>query len=225
MATTSVESTASASTAVSDAAQHVTGLRAVIFDFDQTLTVVPAIAEHKIKPRFDDKLPNMGYLVEAFGGAERLKCLLQALAALRSQWQTELIIVSFEERDLILAVLRLIGADEYFGLVQDGLEGSVFGWQEVWGAAGRPVSNKGHFIAALMEARGWSKDKVLFIDDQPDNIKSATPVCRTHWVREAKGMTMEDIHSLQTTGCIGFAPSSAAPSVPSSRAVTSVESV
>mmetsp|Transcript_55921 Transcript_55921/g.155943 ORF Transcript_55921/g.155943 Transcript_55921/m.155943 type:complete len:237 (-) Transcript_55921:96-806(-) len=171
------------------------GLKAVFFDFDATLTVLPEISRHRLFPGFDAQEPNLVWLREvAFGGAARLELLLMALADLQERQGAELFVVSFADREVILRTLDLVGGLRFFG--GDNADEKVYGWEQLGG----PMASKGDFLKGLMQQRGWQHDEALFLDDQAENIRTVMPVCRAFWVRGRKGLSDAELRALQDCG-------------------------
>eukprot|EP00930_Biecheleria_cincta_P007212 TRINITY_DN108398_c0_g1_i1.p1 TRINITY_DN108398_c0_g1~~TRINITY_DN108398_c0_g1_i1.p1 ORF type:complete len:234 (-),score=44.83 TRINITY_DN108398_c0_g1_i1:257-958(-) len=170
------------------AASEDRSFKAILFDFDATLTVVPEIPRHRIYPGFDSQAPDVAWLQNvAFGGEARLQTLLQTLHMLRDRWRAELFIVSFAEKDTIVRTLTLLDALTFFGAQ------NIFGWQEMGG----PFTRKGEFVLQFMQDKGLQRTDVLFLDDQADNIRSVEPACVCYWVRGGKGLTDEELQKLQ----------------------------
>jgi len=178
-------------------------LRAAVFDFDGTLTVLPELPRHRVFPKFDMQEPDATWLREvAFGGSARLDLLLRTLDELQRRWGLELFVASFADRDMVVKVLEMIGGLRYFGAEPAEVESfraHIFGRQELGG----PFAKKGDFLQWLLRERGWRHGEVLFLDDQADNVRSARPVCLTHWVRRAQGLSSEELELLRTTGGAG----------------------
>jgi len=184
-------------------APPVNGFKAVVFDFDATLTALPEIPRHRLFPGFDDKEPDHSWMRDiAFGGAARLDLLLRALSALQNQWGSELYILSFAEKATIVRTLELIGALDFFGEAGS----RVYGWEEF--ALGFPPNGrKGTFLAQLVAHFSWRPEDVLFLDDQPENVRSAANACQAIWVRGSTGMSERHLDSLCRTGGAGLVSS------------------
>ena len=99
----------------------------MLLDFDRTMTVLPEVPRYRLFPGFDAREPDVGWLREAaFGGADRLGLLLEALAALERDWGTELFVVSFAEKECIMRALQLVGGLSHFGDCGE----RIYGWQD-----------------------------------------------------------------------------------------------
>lgn len=171
-------------------------LKAILFDFDATLTCVSEVPRHRIYPGFDSQQPDVKWLRDvAFGGESRLDLMLQTLRDLRDRWHVELFIVSFAEKDTIVRTLTLLDGLSIFG------SENIFGWQEMGG----PFVKKGQFVTRFMQDRAWNRADVLFVDDQPDNIRSVEPACLCYWVRNGRGLTEDEFRQLQQDSGIQLA--------------------
>eukprot|EP00929_Paragymnodinium_shiwhaense_P025276 TRINITY_DN15335_c0_g1_i1.p1 TRINITY_DN15335_c0_g1~~TRINITY_DN15335_c0_g1_i1.p1 ORF type:complete len:208 (-),score=27.86 TRINITY_DN15335_c0_g1_i1:634-1257(-) len=160
-----------------------------------------------------------GSIQVAFGGEARLQLLIDTLEELRSHWRCELYIVSFAEKDTIVRTLSLLGALSLFG------EANIFGWQEMGG----PFVSKGDFVGRFISGKGWPRKSVLFLDDQPDNIRSVEPFCACYLVH-SKGLTEEDLLQLQEDSGVQLARGFAAgvvrsPAISSGRSMRSHDSL
>ena len=152
--------------------------RAIIFDFDQTLTkaqdvlhqgkTVKAEAD-KVKV-FEDMTDDE--VVRNFGGKERIGALRTMLRDLFER-DVSLIIISAGYRRALLPHLESVGLATPF-----------FEFDHVWGQECERLQrvrfNKSRLITELMHEHGWTYDDVLFVDDSEDHIKKAAPVCRTY---------------------------------------------
>jgi len=145
-------------------------LRAVLFDFDATLTTLFELQAHRLFPkRGDSGAIDVAWLRDkGFGGESRILRLgatLQAIAASGA----ELHIVSFADRAVIVRALAILGALHFFC-------DRIVGWQELGGA----YTSKGPFIKSLMLEKEWKRDEVLFVDDQERNVEDVRGLCLTH---------------------------------------------
>jgi hypothetical protein len=161
-------------------------LRAVLFDFDATLTLLDGLEEHRLFPKLGGSgAIDVTWLREkAFGGEgriHRLGATLQTLAASGA----ELHIVSLADRMVIVRALAILGALHFFC-------DRIIGWQEL----GSPYNSKAPYIKTLMEEKNWLHDEVLFVDDQERNLEEACGLCLTHrtWGR---GLCVEELEQLQ----------------------------
>lgn len=160
-------------------------LRAVLFDFDATLTCREELQLWRLFPErsgFGSQL-DMGWLREkGFGGEARIQSLGRMLAALASRG-AELHVVSFADREVVVRALAILGALHFFC-------DRIVGWQELGGLTGDAC--KASFIKELMVTRRWRRDEVLFVDDQEQNIRSAEGLCLTHLTR-GRGLSIEEM--------------------------------
>jgi len=174
------------------------GFKAVVFDFNQTLTTVPSIPKERIEALIlCDKEPDTTWLRKvAFGGDTRLEQLLHALDILRTCWGSQLFVASFAQKEKVTKSLELIGALAHFGDAAPGCQ--VFGGEELEGSC------KGDFLKRLAFEQGWKPEEVLFLDDQADNIRSAAGICQTFFVRGERGLSLRDLSELVDTGGSGL---------------------
>mmetsp|Transcript_79651 Transcript_79651/g.247370 ORF Transcript_79651/g.247370 Transcript_79651/m.247370 type:complete len:234 (-) Transcript_79651:46-747(-) len=168
-------------------------LRAVVFDFDLTLTVLPEVPRYRLFPHFDGQQPDVAWLREvAFGGEERLGLLLRALEELQGRWGLELFVLSYAPRKIVARALELVGALRHFGQPP---EERLFGYEAL-----EAYADKGRFLAGLLEQRCWRREEVLFLDDQPDNVRPARLVCQAYWVRGGRGLGLRELGALRASG-------------------------
>ncbi|CAJ1363139.1 unnamed protein product, partial [Effrenium voratum] len=151
-------------------------LRAVLFDFDATLTV----REERGRGGFQRcEEADVAWLRRCgFGGSERLAQLRQGLQSLHSL-SVENHIVSYADRDVIERALTLVELRELFS--------EVYGVQDLG-----EYQSKAEFIHSLMQKKGFVYSDVLLVDDQQKNIDAAAGFCMTLKTRE-RGMTSEDM--------------------------------
>lgn len=178
------------------------GVRAVVFDFDQTLTVIREVPRHRLFPGFDAREPDRGWLREvAFGGSERLERLVRALEALKGSG-LELFILSFADRQVILRALELVDALRFFA--GEGLSAErIYGWEDFGDAFGGQ-DNKKNFLGELLQRRRWRHEEVLFVDDQKNNVEAAKGVCRTYRVLGGRGLRETELSALSAGGAAGL---------------------
>lgn len=149
-------------------------LRAVLFDFDATLTAREELQVWRLFPErggFGNGIDINWLRDKGFGGEQRIQSLGSMLASLQEQG-AELHVVSYADRELIVRALAILGALHFFC-------DRIVGWQEL----GVGTWSKGAYIRELMESRSWGRDEVLFVDDQEKNIHGAKGLCLTHKVR------------------------------------------
>lgn len=149
-------------------------LRAVLFDFDATLTVREELQMWRLFPEhsgFAREIDVSWLREKGFGGSDRIASLGTMLQTL-AESGAELHIVSYADREVIVRALAILGALHFFC-------DRIVGWQELGG----PMATKGAFIKELMARRSWQREEVLFVDDQDRNIREAAGLCLTHRTR------------------------------------------
>jgi phosphoglycolate phosphatase-like HAD superfamily hydrolase len=160
--------------------------KAVLFDFDATLTALEGLDTDRLFPR--DGRATGGIDVtwlrqHAFGGEKRianLGVMLQSLAKLGA----ELHVVSYADRRLIVRAFAVLGALHFFC-------DRIAGYEEI----GWPSATKGTYIRGLMERRDWHRDEVLFVDDQEANVEDAAGICQTY-LTGGCGLTLAEMDAL-----------------------------
>lgn len=164
-------------------------LRAVLFDFDATLTSLTELQAHRLFPiRGGTSALDVAWLREkGFGGESRIVRLGETLQALAASG-AELHIVSLADRGYIVRALAILGALHFFC-------NRIFGWEEL----GSSMS-KAPFIKSLMEEKRWHRDEVLFVDDQEQNLQDARNLCLTQRTRGC-GLCVEELYQLQRRVC------------------------
>jgi len=170
-------------------------VRAVVFDFDATLTACEELQVHRLFPErgFGGKEIDVAWLREkGFGGEARLAGLGRLLQALRARG-AELHIASFADRAVIMRALAILGALPLF------FSEHIVGWEELHG----PFQSKGAYIRDLMFRRSWSFHEVLFVDDQARNLEDAAGVCLTYRTRGC-GLTVEEMDALSRKAAGGI---------------------
>lgn len=160
-------------------------VRAVLFDFDATLT---SVEELQMERLFPEVYPGRGIDVawlrqKAFGGEARIAALGTMLQELTRRG-IELHVVSFADRPVIVRALAILGALHFFC-------NRIVGWEELGG----PLASKGAYIRELMEANSWDHEQVIFVDDQEPNIFEAHDVCITHQV-QGVGLSVEEMSEI-----------------------------
>mmetsp|Transcript_108431 Transcript_108431/g.192050 ORF Transcript_108431/g.192050 Transcript_108431/m.192050 type:complete len:206 (+) Transcript_108431:1-618(+) len=166
-------------------------LKAVLFDFDLTLTVRDGIDMHRVFPErgFGGSIDVSWLQDKAFGGVDRFTRLRNMLDMLMAQG-VELHIVSFADRQLIERALTALDLQRFFGE-------RITGSHELDGTS---LTAKGQFIRSLMELRSWRREEVLFVDDQAMNLRSADGLCLLHWVR-GRGLSVDDMIAIECLAC------------------------
>ncbi|CAE8582021.1 unnamed protein product, partial [Polarella glacialis] len=212
------------------------GVRLVVFDFDQTLSVIhvfkslagwsedgpvqipkPHASTERGQVRRIRELDQTGAFQErfatvAFGGPARVEQVRNCLLGLREKG-AELVICT---KGLIGAVRRCLSDLELLSLFSE-VYGNIGG--EIYGATpyDRQVAmsrdaagdellgqvnqanwgTKPELIVRLMRERRLRRDQVVLVEDDPEEIRKAGPVCRTLFVREAAGITQAAMDALQ----------------------------
>jgi len=182
-----------------------------------------------------------GFARVAFGGEQRVEELRRFLSMLANRG-VELIICT---KGLVgaakkcLSDLRLL---DFFSEVYGNVGGDAYGDTGYDRAAARAELSpeesallgsslsgswrtKTELIGRLLVQRRLRPQQAVLVEDDPEEIRKASTVCRTHWVREAEGMILEDFAALvRLCGGVGQEPlapeggSSAAALQPSSPA-------
>ena len=156
------------------AASSSTPIKALVLDFDSTIST-PTFLQRVQVWAVADNLKLFESMSEAeilanFGGAERIAALKALFGALEAKG-VRLHIVSIGMKAAIVPHLRTAGLLPFFA--ED----------RIWGQDCRELRSlnfvKGQLISQLMQAAGWERDDVLFVDDSQDHIAKAAPVCRT----------------------------------------------
>lgn len=176
---------------------HRGSLRAVLFDFDATLTSLDGLQAHRL---FPNQGRSGGIDVEwlrekGFGGEARILRLGATLQALAASG-VELHIVSLADRALIVRALAIIGALHFFC-------DRIFGWMELAAIAeefGCRYASKAPFIKSLMEEKKWSSHEVLFVDDQERNLEDVKGLCLTHRTAGC-GLTVKELDEIVMRAC------------------------
>lgn len=170
-------------------------LRAVLFDFDATLTACEELQIHRIFPEWSKcghTAIDVAWLREkGFGGEGRIASLGAALQAIVA-CGAELHIVSMADRAYIVRALAILGALHFFG-------NRIVGWEELGG----PVASKGGFVRQLMQRKAWRPDEVLFVDDQERNLQDVQGACLTYRTRGRSGLCAEELAEIARRAASG----------------------
>ena len=155
-------------------------LKAVVFDFDSTLST-PLWIERAGAWAVADNLELFQIMSEAeqranLGGDARIAQLAALLEALQSAG-VQLYIVSIGMRAAFAPHLQAVGLLRFFD------EGCVFGQDTA--DLRRVGFVKARLIGQIMAARGWAFDDVLFVDDSSEHIERAAQTCHTLLVSPA----------------------------------------
>lgn len=214
------------------------GVRLLILDFDQTLSVVHVfkllagwddgdqvgtvpgphattelgqmrrIRELDLSPEFEG-----GFASFAFGSEGRTVQLRKCLHMFREAG-VELIVCSkglvgaikqclkdVQMLELFSEIYGNIGCNAYGGTAYDRstarLEPSREEDQLLGSAAAGSWSTKDKLIMRLMRKRRLKRDQVVLVEDDYDEIRRARSVCQTFWVKEAEGLTLQNLVALQ----------------------------
>jgi len=163
-------------------------LRAVLFDFDATLSAIEGMSVERLFPQRGGCV-DVAWLRECgFGGEERILRLGATLQALAASG-VELHIVSLADRAMVVRALAILGALHFFC-------DRISGWEEIGGL----YASKAPFIKSLMEDKKWCRDEVLFIDDQERNVEDVRGLCLTH-LTWGQGLCAEELIELERRAC------------------------
>lgn len=217
-------------------------VRLVVFDFDQTLSVIHVFKTlagwgEKSKDRGAVRIPRPfassewgqvrriselsriepfcgeGFARAAFGGERRIEELRRFLAALAVSG-VELVICTkglvgavrkcladLRLLDIFSAVYGNVGSETYGETNYDKdiakAQPSPEEEQYLGNAASAGWRTKADLISRLLAQRSLRKEQAVLVEDDAEEIRRAAPVCRTHWVREAQGMTIADFTVLR----------------------------
>jgi len=175
-------------------------LRAVVFDFDQTLSVIHYYSELRghdnetqlksLKTWSDDAV------VQGFGGKERVQ-LLENLFKDLKEASVEIYILSFGHKEVIIQALKRVNLARYFD------KNLIWGDAEVdkfCSDTGDACKPKLRMIQKLIrDKHKYSAGEVLFVDDDDKNLdQSKKTVCKTIHVSERKGMKKKDIEAVRS---------------------------
>lgn len=158
-------------------------LRAVLFDFDATLTSLYELQAERLFPKRGGSVDVTWLREVGFGGESRILRLGKTLQALAASG-AELHIVSLCDRGVIVRALAILGALHFFC-------DRIVGWEEL-----NNYISKAPFIKSLMDSKQWHRDEVLFVDDQERNLEDVRGLCLTHrtWGR---GLCVEELNELR----------------------------
>lgn len=153
-----------------------------------------------------------GFARVAFGGQHRVEELRRFLAALAAI------------AELVICTKGLVGAAQkclsdlhlldFFSKVYGNIGSAAYGETSYDRAAadaelrleerillGTPTAGawrgKAELIARMLSKRRLRKEQAVLVEDDPEEIRKAAHICRTHWVREAAGMTTADFAALR----------------------------
>eukprot|EP00931_Biecheleriopsis_adriatica_P052019 TRINITY_DN30216_c0_g1_i1.p1 TRINITY_DN30216_c0_g1~~TRINITY_DN30216_c0_g1_i1.p1 ORF type:complete len:370 (-),score=69.41 TRINITY_DN30216_c0_g1_i1:76-1185(-) len=154
-----------------------------------------------------------GFAVAAFGGPARVQQVRNTLICLKEQG-AELVICTKGLIGTVRQCLLDLDMLSFFSEVYGNFGGDTYGQtaydkqvaklapteQEVQ-LLGTPQQaswgTKPELIARLMRERRLRREQAVIVEDDPEEIRRATPVCRTVWVKEAQGMTLKELEALQ----------------------------
>jgi len=174
-------------------------IKAVVFDFDQTISVIHFFSDLRgYTPDMQLRCLNewsKEKVLYGFGGEERLQLLVSLLKDLRAA-KVEIYILSFGYKEVITEALERVNLLMYFDK------------NLIWGAAevkrfrsdtGIPSQTKQRMIQKLIrEKHNYSPGEVLFVDDDYRNLEQSNKtVCKTIHVSERQGMTKKEIEEVR----------------------------
>jgi len=165
-------------------------LKAAIFDFDQTISVIHFYYDlhgytrdsqlECLKEWTDDKV------ILGFGGKERIELLDNLFSDLKKA-SVELYVLSFGYKEVILAALERVNLAKYFDQNLVWGEAEVKKFRSETGIASQPKLRM--IQKQIKEKHQLSAGEVLFVDDDDKNLQqSKKTVCKTIHVCERKGM-------------------------------------
>lgn len=160
----------------------------VVYDFDQTLPVIHVF--HKTRGAREVSQLDDAFFVEAFGGPERISRLKKHFGKL-SKNGTTCLIVSYGFTDVIKESLERVGLADYFD------NANIHGRDSASLTRHRGAKHK--LIAEEMSKRNFSKDQVIFADDDLRNIEACieAKICRTMHVAKRSGLTELQLDTLE----------------------------
>jgi len=175
-------------------------LKAVIFDFDQTISVIHFYSDLNgynaekqlgcLNKWSDERV------VKGFGGKERLQ-LLEGLFKDLKEASVELYILSFGHKEVIIKALERVNLLVYFD------KNLIWGEAEVKkfrSDTGEYSQAKLRMILKLIrEKHMYSPGEVLFVDDDDKNLdQSKKTICKTIHVSKRKGMKEKEIEDIRS---------------------------
>jgi len=174
-------------------------IKVVVFDFDQTISVIHFYSELAgFTP--DMKLRCLNEwskerVIQGFGGEERLN-LLECLFKDLKTASVELYILSYGYKEVIIKALERVNLLVYFDKNLIWGEAEVKNFRSNTGVASQP---KMRMIKELIrEKHKYSAGEVLFVDDDNRNLAQLKKtVCKTIYVCERKGMTEKEIEAVR----------------------------
>lgn len=154
-----------------------------------------------------------GFAQAAFGGELRVAKVRELLRGLKEEGGAELVICTKGLVGAVNKCLHDLDLLRYFGEVY-GNVGDNYGMTPydkrvseagILSAAGRQFlgnpeqagwGTKDKLVKRLMKSRGLGHDQCVLVEDDPEEIRRAEPVCRTLLVKEAAGVTEEHLREL-----------------------------
>jgi len=174
-------------------------IKAVVFDFDQTISVIHFYSDLRGYTT-DMQLRCLSEwshekVLHGFGGKERLQLLIDLLKDLRNA-KVEIYILSFGYKEVIIKALERVDLLMYFD------KNLIWGEAEVKrfrSDTGIPSQPKQRMIQKLIrEKHNYSAGEVLFVDDDSKNLEQSNKtVCKTIHVCERQGMTKKEIEEVR----------------------------
>jgi len=152
-----------------------------------------------------------GFAIEAFGGEKRVKEVRDQLQALKER-NVEMVICTKGLVGAVRKCLEDLDLQHYFtevyGNVGDNYGSSPYDndvakmperedLRRLLGSSTQSNwQSKAKLIARLMQKDRLSNHQVVLVEDDPEEIRKASRVCQTLFVKEAKGMTLEHFKAL-----------------------------
>jgi len=174
-------------------------IKAVVFDFDQTISVIHFYSDlrgHSLEMQLRslNEWSNERVL-QGFGGEERLQLLIDLLKDLRNA-NVVIYILSFGYKEVITKALERVDLLMYFDKNRIWGEAEVKSFRSDTGNASQP---KQRMIQKLIrEKNNYSASEVLFVDDDSKNLEQSNKtVCKTIHVCERQGMTKKEIEEVR----------------------------
>ena len=161
------------------------------FDFDLTLSCARVYGRrdfHQLRTRL-------------FGGEERIHLLQEFFQFLSSQEQHQIIIISWNFKEIIAEALQAVGLFSSVHYIFDRNDMIQHGGY---------MTGKQHIIEWL--ATKWKLDvpqDVVFVDDDPLVLERITTCATTVLVKDAKGITLDEMKRVAEAMHVTFEPKSA----------------
>lgn len=168
--------------------------KVVVYDFDQTITVIHLY--HELNGRGVDQKQVLSKMTDKrlkqiFGGKARIEALHRHFGALKANG-VELAIISFGFVGVIKAALQRMGLfDAYFA------ESVIIGTDSV--ELDKAKGSKAVCIDNVFKSNGLKSEHIIFVDDDPYNVMDAdeSGVCRTVSIDPRKGMNQKHMKRIE----------------------------